>query len=158
MRSRETVNTMVNSELKKLIEATKGVHNQSFGELLDKAMLDLLMKLNYMPVPVIDQEIAKKGMEISRLTQEQADLIALKEKIKNIKLPVIEDINNGNKQEEHREERFQKSKETYLKEWEKNRMADRNWERIVHIWGFKNKKEALEWFEQRIEKETGGIT
>lgn len=150
MRNKETVTTTVDKELKQLFEATRGVHNMTFGELLDNAMRELLVGLNQ--IPIIDQEIARKGAEINKLAQEQSELSTLKEKIRNLKIShMIEDKNNGSSEDltKLRASLFEKSKDSILKLWDR---GDVNWDSVVPKYQFQDKKEAYDWFKQKIEE------
>lgn len=102
MRTKEAVNTTVDSELKHKVEDARrlGLHNYSFGELLDMKMRELLVSLNQ--PAIIDQEIARKGVEISRLATEQSELEILKEKIRN--LTTSENKNNDSNPAEELEQ------------------------------------------------------
>lgn len=153
MRTREIVNTTVDSELKRLFEATRAIHNTSFGELLDKAMRELLINLNQ--PAIIDQEIARKENEKNKLIIEQNELSLLKEKIRNLKVLPIEDNNNGNASEliKLRESLFEKSKESIIKLWNK---GDINWDSVVPKYKFQDNKEAYKWFKEKIEKANKG--
>lgn len=133
-----------------MFEGTTHPHKPSYRELLEKGIREFLIESGR--VECIEQEILWQKAEVSIKSQQIIKLEAMKSQFKDIVIG-----NNGNnKLEEYREEKFQKSKENYLNGWNKNHLADINWERIVHVWEFKNKKEAVEWFKQRIEKETDG--
>ena len=156
MRTRESVNTMVNKDLKQMFEATRGVHNLSFGDLLDKAIRELLISLNQ--APIIDHEIARKDLEISKLIQEQTELKTLREQIKNLKIPGIQNKNNGDgdkakELESYRNKRFlevyaTKEKLDLLKINLKK--GNVNWERVTELYKFKNKDEAQTWIESKV--------
>ena len=149
LRTKETVNTTVDKELKELIESTKAVHGKTFGEILEMGMRIVLINLNQ--APIIDQEIARKGAEINRLVMEQSELTVLKEKIKDLKVKVLVDEgNNGNTSEliKLREVLFEKSKESIIKLWNK---GDINWDSVIPRYKFQDKKEAQDWFKEKIE-------
>jgi hypothetical protein len=156
MKTREVVNTTMDIELKHMVEATRGIHNISFGELLDKAARELLISLNQ--EPIIDQEIARKDFEVSKLIQEQTELKTLREQIKKLKIPGINNKNNGDgdkgkELEAYRNKRFlevyaAKEKLDLLKiNLEKGNV---NWERVTELYKFKNKDEARIWMERRL--------
>ena len=155
MRTRESLNTMVDKDLKQMFEATRGIHNLSFGDLLDKAICELLISLNQ--APIIDQQRARIGLEISKLIQEQTKLDALSEQIKNLKIPGIENKNNGDgdkgkELESYRNKRFLeaygvKEKMDLLKINLKK--GNVNWERVTELYRFKNKDEAQTWIERK---------
>jgi hypothetical protein len=157
MKTREVVNTTMDIELKHMVEATRGIHNISFGELLDKAARELLISLNQ--EPIIDQEIARKDFEVSKIIQEQTELRTLKEQIKKLKIPGIENKNNGDgdkakELESYRNKRFlevyaAKEKLDLLKINLKK--GNVNWERITELYKFKDKDEARTWIERRVE-------
>lgn len=149
MKGKETVNTTVDKELKQMFEVTRGIHHMGFGELLDKAIRELLINLNQ--ISFIEQEIARKNIEITKLTQEQIELTSVKEKIQNLKLSlVIEDKNNDSPElNKLRESLFEKSKDSILKLWSR---GDINWDSVIPKYKFQNKKEAEEWFRQKIEE------
>jgi hypothetical protein len=144
---------MVDKDLKQMFEATRGIHNLSFGDLLDKAICELLISLNQ--APIIDQQRARIGLEISKLIQEQTKLDALSEQIKNLKIPGIENKNNGDgdkgkELESYRNKRFLeaygvKEKMDLLKINLKK--GNVNWERVTELYKFKNKDEAQTWIE-----------
>lgn len=157
MKTREVVNTTMDIELKHMVEATRSIHNISFGELLDKAARELLISLNQ--EPIIDQEIARKDFEVSKLIQEQTELKTLREQIKNLKIPGIENKNNGGgdkskELESYRNKRFlevyaTKEKLDLLKINLKK--GNVNWERLIELYKFKDKDEARTWMERRVE-------
>jgi hypothetical protein len=157
MKTREAVNTTMDIELKRMVEATRGIHNISFGELLDKAARELLISLNQ--EPIIDQEIARKDFLVSKIIQEKTELKTLKEQIKKLKIPGIENKNNGNgdkakELESYRNKRFlevyaTKEKLDLLKINLKK--GNVNWERVTDLYKFKDKDEARTWIERRVE-------
>jgi hypothetical protein len=157
MKTREAVNTTMDIELKRMVEATRGIHNISFGELLDKAARELLISLNQ--EPIIDQEIARKDFLVSKIIQEKTELKTLKEQIKKLEIPGIENKNNGNgdkakELESYRNKRFlevyaTKEKLDLLKINLKK--GNVNWERVTDLYKFKDKDEARTWIERRVE-------
>jgi len=157
MKTREAVNTTMDIELKHMVEATRGIHNISFGELLDKAARELLISLNQ--EPIIDQEIARKDFLVSKIIQEKTELKTLKEQIKKLKIPGIENKNNGDgdkakELESYRNKRFlevyaAKEKLDLLKINLKK--GNVNWERVIELYKFKDKDEARTWMERRVE-------
>jgi hypothetical protein len=156
MKTREAVNTTMDIELKRMVEATRGIHNISFGELLDKAARELLISLNQ--EPIIDQEIARKDFLVSKIIQEKTELKTLKEQIKKLKIPGIENKNNGNgdkdkELESYRNKRFlevyaSKEKLDLLKINLKK--GNVNWERVTDLYKFKDKDEARTWIENKV--------
>lgn len=156
MKSKESLNTTVDKELKQLFEQTKTIHNMSFGDLLEKAIRELLINLNQ--VTFIEQEISRKNIEINKLAQEQTELTALKEKIQKLRLTQLqtEEENNDSSPEVIilRESLFEKSKDSIVKLWNRN---DINWDSVVPKYKFKDKREAQEWFRQKIENRAGGL-
>ena len=158
MKTREVVNTTMDIELKHMVEATRGIHNISFGELLDKAARELLISLNQ--EPIIDQEIARKDFLVSKIIQEKTELKTLKEQIKKLKIPGIENKNNGDgdkakELESYRNKRFlevyaAKEKLDLLKINLKK--GNVNWERVTELYKFKDKDEARTWIERRVEE------
>jgi hypothetical protein len=157
MKTREAVNTTMDIELKHMVEATRGIHNISFGELLDKAARELLISLNQ--EPIIDQQRAHIDSKISTLIQEKTKLDSLKEQIKKLKIPGIENKNNGDgdkakELESYRNKRFlevyaAKEKLDLLKINLKK--GNVNWERVIELYKFKDKDEARTWMERRVE-------
>jgi len=157
MKTREAVNTTMDIELKHMVEATRGIHNISFGELLDKAARELLISLNQ--EPIIDQEIARKDLQVSKIIQEQTELKTLKEQIKKLKIPGIENKNNGdgNKAKELESYRNKRFLEVYAAKEKLDllkinlKKGNVNWERVTELYKFKDKDEARTWIERRVE-------
>ena len=156
MRTRESLNTMVDKDLKQMFEATRSVHNLSFGDLIDKAIRELLISLNQ--ASIFEHEIIRKDLEISKMIQEQTELKTLWEQIKNRKIPGIENKNNGDgdkakELEAYRNKRFldayaAKEKLDLLKINLKK--GNVNWERVTELYKFKNKDEAQTWIESKV--------
>lgn len=98
---------------------------------------------------LIEQELKRTDTDLIELSQRQAALREMVEQLDNIKLEVIES-NNGNSAEleQHRNELFEKSKNSAVKLWNK---GDINWEKVVASYRFADKKEAMEWLKSKIE-------
>lgn len=86
-----------------------------------------------------------------KLSQRLSKLEEVKEKLKNIKIDIIQN-NNGNSPEieKHRNELFEKSNSRggVVNMWNK---GDINWEKVIPAYKFSDKKEAIEWFKNKIE-------
>lgn len=138
MRTREIITTTIDPDLKQLFENTKIIHNLTFSQLMDKAIRDILISLNQ--VPIIDQEISRKDIEINKIRQEQETLQSLKQQLNNLTLKLVEIKNNGNDLEEKRNKTLSHLLKTPLKEW-----TGMNKNFAVRAGKFKDKNEMENW-------------
>jgi hypothetical protein len=134
-----------------LFTSTKGIHNLTIGDACEIGIREVIMRLNH--VEYIEQEIQRKQAEISHLASEVRTLTELKAQMKDLTSGSIFG-RNGNGEEKDpeleriRTEKFEKAREGIIRLW---RRADINWDSVVINFRFGNKKEAKEWFRNKIE-------
>jgi hypothetical protein len=137
--------------LKELFVSTRAIHNLTIGDACEIGIREVITRLNH--VEYIDQEIQRKQAEITHLASEVRTLIELKEQMKELTSGSIFG-RNGNGEERDpeleriRTEKFEKAREGIIRLW---RRADINWDSVVINFRFGNKKEAKEWFRNKIE-------
>jgi hypothetical protein len=148
---KETTNIKIDMKLKELFTSTKGFHNMTIGDACEFGIREILTRSNH--VEFIDQEIQRKQAEISRMASEIGKLTELKEHMQDLQSSTIFERNrNGGERdtelEQIRNEKFEKSREGIIKLWKR---ADINWDSVIINFRFSNKKEAQEWFRDKIE-------
>ncbi len=148
---KETTNIKIDTKLKELFTSTRTIHNLTIGDACEIGIREILSRLNH--IDIIDQEIQRKQTEISHLASEINELTGFKEQIKDLTSNSVFG-RNGNCEEKDpeleriRTEKFEKAREGIIRLW---RRADINWDNVVINFRFGNKKEAQEWFRNKIE-------
>jgi len=147
---KEVTNIKIDMKLKELFVSTKSIHNLTIGEACEIGIKEVLAGLNH--IEYIEQEIQRKQAEISHLASEVTTLTELKEQMKELAGSVFgrngSSVEIDPELERIRTEKFEKSKEGIIRLW---RRADINWDSVVINFRFGNKKEAQEWFRNKIE-------
>ncbi len=148
---KETTNIKIDTNLKELFISTKGFHNMSIGDVCEFGIREILTRLNH--IGFIDQEIHRKQAELSHIASEISKLTKLKEHMQDHRLSSNFERNRYDEQrdselERIRNEKFEKSKDGIIRLWKR---ASINWDSVVINFRFNNKKEAQEWFKDKIE-------
>jgi len=147
------ITTTLDLDLKEAFESTAGIHQKGYGEMLDKAIRELLVELNQ--TPYIDMEIARTEQETLKWSTKTQNLKLMKERISKIN-PVSKSNGDSDKAKElesHRNKRFlevyaAKEKLDLLKINLKK--GNVNWERVIELYKFKDKDEARTWMERKV--------
>ena len=147
------ITTTLDLDLKEAFESTAGIHQKGYGEMLDKAIRELLVELNQ--TPYIDMEIARTEQETLKCSTKTQNLKLMKERISKIN-PVSKNNGNGDKDKELESYRNKRFLEVYAAKEKLDMLkinlkkGNVNWERVIELYKFKDKDEARTWIERRV--------
>lgn len=148
------ITTTLELDIKEAFESTMGIHQKGYGEVLEKAIRELLVELNQ--TPYIDMEIAKTEQETLKLSTKTQNLKLMKERISKINL-VSKNNGDGDKAKELESYRNKRFLEVYAAKEKLDllkinlKKGNVNWERVIELYKFKDKDEARTWMERRVE-------
>jgi len=148
------ITTTLDLDVKEAFESTAGIHQKGYGEMLDKAIRELLVELNQ--TPYIDMEIARTEQEALKWSTKTQNLKLMKERISKIN-PVSKNNGDGDKGKELEAYRNKRFLEVYAAKEKLDllkinlKKGSVNWERVIELYKFKDKDEARTWMERRVE-------
>ena len=148
------ITTTLDLDIKEAFESTAGIHQKGYGEVLEKAIRELLVELNQ--TPYIDMEIAKTEQETLKLSTKTQNLKLMKERISKIN-PVSKNNGDSDKAKELESYRNKRFLEVYAAKEKLDllkinlKKGNVNWERVIELYKFKDKDEARTWMERRVE-------
>ena len=146
------ITTTLDLDIKEAFESTAGIHQKGYGEVLEKAIRELLVELNQ--TPYIDMEIAKTEQETLKLSTKTQNLKLMKERISKIN-PVSKNNGDSDKAKELESYRNKRFLEVYAAKEKLDllkinlKKGNVNWERVIELYKFKDKDEARTWMERR---------
>ncbi|WP_342304173.1 hypothetical protein [Methanolobus sp. ZRKC5] len=146
--------TSIDPYLKSSFESTQSLHNKSFSEVLEAGIQQVLKDVS--PLEYVQLTISQREQELSELRSKLAELEVLDRQRKTSKKP--ESTYNPQVQEyleEFRQEKFEKTKASNIRLW---KMGQVNWKNVISSYQFTDKKEAQEWFAQRIAQEKYAVS
>jgi hypothetical protein len=147
------ITTTLDLDIKEAFESTAGIHQKGYGEVLEKAIRELLVELNQ--TPYIDMEIAKTEQETLKLSTKTQNLKLMKERISKIN-PVSKNNGDGDKAKELESYRNKRFLEVYATKEKLDllkinlKKGNVNWERVIELYKFKDKDEARTWMENKV--------
>ena len=147
------ITTTLDLDIKEAFESTAGIHQKGYGEVLEKAIRELLVELNQ--TPYIDMEIAKTEQETLKLSTKTQNLKLMKERISKIN-PVSKNNGDSDKAKELESYRNKRFLEVYAAKEKLDllkinlKKGNVNWERVTDLYKFQNKDEARTWMERRV--------
>lgn len=149
------ITTTLDIDLKEAFESTAGIHQKGYGEMLEKAIRELLVELNQ--PPYIDMEIARTEQEALKWSTKTQNLKLMKERISKIN-PVSKNNGDSDKAKELESYRNKRFLEVYATKEKLDllkmnlKKGNVNWERVTDLYRFKDKVEARTWMERRVEE------
>jgi hypothetical protein len=147
------ITTTLDLDIKEAFESTAGIHQKGYGEVLEKAIRELLVELNQ--TPYIDMEIAKTEQETLKLSTKTQNLKLMKERISKIN-PVSKNNGDSDKAKELESYRNKRFLEVYAAKEKLDllkinlKKGNVNWERVIELYKFKDKDEARTWMETKV--------
>ena len=147
------ITTTLDLDLKEAFESTAGIHQKGYGEMLDKAIRELLVELNQ--TPYIDMEIARTEQETLKWSTKTQNLKLMKERISKIN-PVSKSNGDSDKAKELESYRNKRFLEVYAAKEKLDllkinlKKGNVNWERVIELYKFKDKDEARTWMERKV--------
>ena len=141
------VTTTIDSIIKSSFESTQHIHNKSYSEILEEAMLRVLEEIS--PLEAMHMAIINKEKELADLHFKYAELELLvkQEKARKKAEPQV-NHELSDYLEEFRTEKFEKTRDSNITLWKK---GDINWKKVISSYQFSSIDEAKEWFARKIE-------
>ena len=138
MSDRARVDSFIDSELKKLFEATKPLHEKTIGEATEMGMRTILTGLHQKQL--IDMEIKRMDLELLELTQKQTALKTISERLNNISNIESESRKDLDDTEKRRLNSLSTLLKTNWKDW-----TSMNKAHAIKVGKFKSRDELEEW-------------